>query len=210
MSQFSVFAVFVIVRSLMGFKSCGCSGFLDIPGWVFGGFDVAIAAKLLATPRRRQEAAVGLEQILTWWKSCSGGKRGRFVGLVLFLVSIVFIQLPICAPLRDVILGKPPVQSEIRYEGGLKLGQRGLIEAKINNHSMFAVEVMGVSKSCRCVATIEEPTGKTIPSNENLKLLLAVMPQKTGAFRQRVTLFLNHPKQFRVNIDVVGFVSGDE
>ncbi len=67
-----------------------------------------------------------------------------------------------------------------------------------------------MEQSCRCFELVEDPVSKIIPANEQILLSLAIKPNKSGPLHQRVNLFLDHPKQFRVNIDVVSSVKGEE
>jgi hypothetical protein len=51
---------------------------------------------------------------------------------------------------------------------------------------------------------------KIIRANERISLPLVIKPTKLGPLHQRVVLFLDHPRQFRLNVDVLNPVEGVE
>lgn len=208
LSVFSGFAVFSSVRMALGFRTCGCSGALELPSWLFTTLDVGIVVSLVSTPKKRRDVVSGIKELVAWWTSCDSARRGLVAGVLLSLVFVVSIQLPAVAPLRDLVLGKPPLQAVVEYQGEMVLNQKVTIHVDLCNHSFSDAKVVGVSRSCRCVHPLDDPSGKLIPFGDRTALPLSIVPDRTGPFHQRLILFVNHPKQFRLNVDVVGFVKG--
>ena len=207
---FGSFAIFASIRWLMGYGSCGCSGNLELPAWIFILLDIGIVAWFTAGSRRRLQVWTGLRELTSWWGSWSAEKRGQLAGLALFGGMILAIQLPFAAPLRAMALGEPPVQAIVRIDGDLSLNQESNGQVELWNHSSQPAKIVGLSRSCRCFDLNDSPFSKIISANEHITLPLVIKPEKTGPLHQRVELFLDHPKQFRMNVDVFGYVKGVE
>jgi hypothetical protein len=207
---FACFAIFASVRWALGYGSCGCSGSLELPAWIFILIDLAIVAWLSVAQVRRNQLGIGANRLTQIWASWTPEKRGRLVGLGLFAGLIIGFQLPLAAPLRAMVLGEPPILATVRIEEDLILNQetRGTVE--IWNHSSKPCKIIGLSRSCRCFNLVGKPNSKTIPANARISLPLVVKPNKLGPLHQRVELFVDHPKQFRVSVDVFGSVLGVE
>jgi hypothetical protein len=60
------------------------------------------------------------------------------------------------------------------------------------------------------IRILDDSKTNFVSGGEPLKLPLLIKPSKVGFLHQRVTLFLDHPKQFRLKIDLFGSVKGDE
>ena len=205
---FSVFALFATTRWLLGYGSCGCSGNLELPAWIFILLDAAIVGWFTVRFSGRLTLSLGwtaLRQKLSGW---SPEIRGRMAGLGLFAGLILGIQLPLAAPLRAMVLGVPPVQATVKLDGDLVLEQRQTGRVIIVNDSLQAGRIVGISSSCRCFDLSEDPVSKSIPAHGRIEIPLWIKPNKPGRLHQRVELFLDHPKQFRVNVDVLGSVKG--
>jgi hypothetical protein len=98
----------------------------------------------------------------------------------------------------------------VHIEGDLILNQEASGELKIHNRSGQSAKIIGISRSCRCFDLVEDLNSKIIPANGSLSLSLVVRPNRLGPLHQRVVLFLDHPKQFRMNVDVLGSVGAVE
>jgi hypothetical protein len=96
---FGFFAIFASGRWLLGYTSCGCSGKLELPAWVFIIIDVGIVVWFSATPVKQNLLKDGWQRLVSRWRAWSPEKRGRLSGLALFGGLIVGLQLPIAAPL---------------------------------------------------------------------------------------------------------------
>jgi hypothetical protein len=207
---FACFAIFASARWLLGYTSCGCAGKLELPAWLFILIDMAIVAWFSVASVQRSRLANGRSVLVNWWRDCSIEKRGRLAGLTLFAGLMIGLQLPIAASVRMMVFGEFPVVAIVKIDDELFFDQQSAASVELRNRSSDIARIIGISRSCRCFDLAEDPTSKIIPANGRLVLPLAIRPNKPGPLRQRVELFLNHPKQFRVKVDVVGFVKGVE
>lgn len=123
---------------------------------------------------------------------------------------IVCLQLPIAAPLRAMVLGKPPIDAVVRIDGDLILNQETVGKVRLSNASSRTATIIGVNRSCRCFDFRRDPVRQLVPSNGQLALPLVIKPNKLGPLHQRVVLFSDHPEQARVNVNLFGFVKGVE
>jgi hypothetical protein len=205
---FACFAIFASARWLLGYSSCGCSGKLELPAWLFILIDGGLLASFIATSNQRSRLLSGCRVIVSWWHRSPPEKRGRLAGLIVFGGLIIGLQLPITAPVRAMVLGESAIVAIVEEDEELLLGQQSHGNVELRNRSSQPAKIVGISRSCRCFDLAEDPTSKIIPANGRLVLPLAIKPNTLGPLHQRVELFLDHPKQFRVNIDVIGFVEG--
>jgi hypothetical protein len=205
---FASFAIFASIRFALGHSSCGCSGSLELPSWIFILIDVVIAGWFTLSDSQRSRVGVGFSQIQENWSAWSPEKRGRLVGLGLPAIFIFGLQLPIAAPLRAMVLGEPFLVATVKIDGDLILNQQTTGIVEILNRSSQPAKIIGISRSCRCFDLAVDPVSKIISASAGISLLLVIKPNKLGPLRQRVELFLDHPIQFRVNIDVLGSVKG--
>ncbi len=205
---FGLFASFGGIRWTMGYSSCGCSGNLELPGWMFIIIDVVIVCWFMRSPGQYLQTVSGLGLLRSYWSRKTSGVKGRLAGLVLFCLSVVSMQLPAAAPLRSILLGEPPIGATVTFDGPLTTERelRGTI--KITNRSDTSAGIIGVNRSCSCFDFVENPVMKNLAGGESVILPVRIKPKKSGQLHQRVVLFLDHPKQFRLNVDVIKFVSG--
>jgi hypothetical protein len=205
---FAFFAIFASARWLLGYNSCGCSGNLELPAWLFILIDSGIVVWFSATSVQRSRLKAGWHSLWCSWQSWSPEKRGRWAGGAVFGVLILGLQMPIAAPLRAVVAGEPLIITITRINGELFLNQETSGTAEIWNRSSRPAKIIGIARSCRCFDLIESPVSRIIPPHGHISLPIFVKPNKLGAVRQRVDLFLDHSKQFRVKIEFLGFVKG--
>jgi hypothetical protein len=92
----------------------------------------------------------------------------------------------------------------------LTLNQQYIGQVEFRNRSSQPARIIGVSRSCRCFDLAEDPISQIIPAKGRLVLPLVIKPNKLGPLRQRIELYLDHAKQFRVNVDVFSLVKVDE
>ena len=207
---FSAFAIFASIRWLLGYASCGCSGSLELPVWIFILIDLVIVAWLTLVGSQRSRVGVGFSQLLHNGSALSRETKGRWAGISSFACLIFVLQLPIAAPLRTMVLGELPLFAAVKTDRDLIFNQKTTGTVIIENRSSLSAKIIGFSRSCRCFDICDDPTSKIIPANDRLILPLEIKPNKIGPLHQRVELFLDHPDQFRVNVDVFGSVKGDQ
>jgi hypothetical protein len=128
--------------------------------------------------------------------------------LSLFVI-VALSNLAAMAPLRAAILNGAPITSEVQLLSELTIGSE--FEAKVTlwNRSGDVAQIIGQSKSCSCITLAETLYGRTIPAYEHISIPVSIRPNKLGSLHQRVTVFLSHSKQFRVNVDIIGQVFGE-
>jgi hypothetical protein len=205
---FEFFVLFASVRWLMGYTSCGCSGNLELPAWMFILIDFGIVGWFSTTSNQRNNLAAGCRMLWSSWQNWPPEKRGRWAGLIIFGGLVIGMQLPFAAPLRAMIVGESTIIAVTHLDGELFLNRGAKGTVVIHNRSSQPAKIIGISRSCRCFDLTEYPISKTIPANGRLVLPLVIKPNRLGPLHQRIGLFLDHSKQFRVNVDVVSSISG--
>jgi hypothetical protein len=207
---FASFAIFASVRLAMGYKSCGCSGSLEIPAWVFIVIDLGIVAWFAGTGRSRRRLLDGSRFLVHQWSECTPDRRGRWAGLLVFALLLVALQQPIINPVRAFLFSESPIKSVLYLDAeDLMVNQLSTGYVELLNRSLQPAKIVGLTKSCRCFDFGEDPISTVIPTNGKVKLPLLIKPTRSGSLQQRVELYLDHPKQFRLKIDVVKNVKGE-
>jgi hypothetical protein len=199
---FSAFAIFAAIRILMGYQSCGCSGGLEIPAWVFLLIDIAIVAYFLRSQASRRAVSAGGKSLLNSWNATSSDRRGQLAGIGLFAFAVLLLQLPMANPLRAAILGSPQIIATVKVADSLQFGRTATGVVEISNQSGSPAKVIGLSRSCSCFNTVDDPFGVVIAANQSVVIPIEVEPKSRGPLHQRVVLFIDHPGQFRVNCDL--------
>jgi hypothetical protein len=207
---FLFFTLFASARWLLGYTSCGCSGNLELPAWLFILIDGGIVAWFSVRSPQRSRFKGGHDVVASWWLNSSSEKRGRIAGMVLFGGMLLAIQLPMAAPLRSMVVGESLIVAITTIEGELFLNQETSGSVEIWNRSSQPAKIIGIARSCRCFDLLDNPISQIIPANGRLVLPLAIKPNKLGPLHQRIELYLDHPKWFRVTVEVVSSVSGVE
>lgn len=199
---FSGFAIFVSIRLLLGYRSCGCSGGFEIPAWVFFLIDIAIVFCFLRSRVGRADVMVGGRVLLDSWNALSSERRGQLAGVGLFAFAVLLLQLPMATPLRAAIFGSPQIIGTVRLHGSLQFGQTAKGAVEISNRSGSPAKIIGLSRSCSCFSTVGDLYGEIVFANQSVTIPIEVKPSKSGPLHQRVVLFVEHPEQFRVNCDL--------
>ncbi len=207
---FAIFAIFAGTRWAQGYTSCGCAGSMEFPPWTFMMLDLSIVTWFLSSTARRSVEFDGALELLNWWNGWSSGAKGRLAGLILFVSCLGFVQLPIAAPIRAAVLSEPPIQPIVQFNGELVVGIESIVEVEIWNRFMRPVKIVGMQRSCNCIELPKGTIGEIISGNGRFSLPLVVTPKKSGPMHQRIVLFLDHPLQFRMNIDVLGSTKGEK
>lgn len=207
---FGAFAVFGFIRWWLGYSTCGCSGNIEIPLWVFLLIDVGIIGTLIATRTRRAQISAGVRELIAWWNELSSANRGRLVGLGLFLAILLGLQLPAAASLRGSLLGVPSVTASVSFDEELVFGEKTTGVVEIWNRSKRPVKIVGSTLSCKCLELVPTSSSNVVEVDGSILLPFRISPTRPGALHQRVSFFLDHPKQFRVNAEVLGFVNGEK
>lgn len=207
---FACFAIFSLSRWLTGYSSCGCSGNMELPIWFFILIDVIIVTWFMRSPFARVEFFRGFQQIRKFWNSIDLSKRGRWAGFAVLLIVLVAIQFSFATPVRSMLFGSPMIKAIVSFDEKLSYNRESTGVVEIINNSRQSAKIIGMSRSCRCFDLADSPISMSIPASDRLVLPLVIKPIKSGPLHQRVELYLDHPKQFRVDINVVDFVSGEK
>ena len=206
---FASFGLFAGTRWLLGYGSCGCSGNLELPAWVFISIDAATVAWFVRTQAARGRVLAGFNHLMGLWNGWSPERRGRWAGGAMMVGLMFGMQLPIAAPLRAMMFGEDVIQAIVKINDDLVLDQQQTGQVELVNQSFKPAKIIGITRSCRCFDINEDPLSQIIPANGRLTLPLVIQPNKLGPLHQRVELYLDHPKQFRVNVTVVSSVKGE-
>jgi hypothetical protein len=60
--------------------------------------------------------------------------------------------------------------------------------------------------SCSCLSIADDLAARELPARGHTLLPIWITPPQTGKLHQRLTIFLEHPERFRIDVEVVGFV----
>jgi len=195
---FGLFGTYATVRWLLGYHSCGYAGVIQVPILYFVILDFSICA-YFAFSVVGNFWAIGQR----WWKDLSQSSRGRLAASAAVISLLLVFQFPFAARLRGQILGDGPIRSEVAFSDQLQVGRTVTCEVSIFNSSGSKTKVVGAENSCTCIG-FPNVDGVEIPPGSSHKLSLTVRPTSPRRIHQRVVLFMDHPEQFRMNIDVVG------
>jgi hypothetical protein len=193
---FTSFGLFATARWLMGYGACGCSGNLELPAWVFILIDGAIVAWFVRTLVARDRIGCGLDTLTKDFRNASFGLN--WLGLISgFLVAgvilfLFFAKLATDKPVfaNNVDLGKITQKANLEFD------------VQVQNHSQIPVNIVGVKSSCNCLTFLDRPVmilpGQTVEINGIIGF------RQSGRFLNRVVLFLDHPQQRTVAVDIFG------
>lgn len=197
---FGLFGFYAFTRWMQGFSNCGCAGIVQIPTFVFIILDFSIFAFFSLSIRKTFRPIMR-----RWWSELSNASRGRLAAILVFFTAVVILQFPFAASLRNRVFFQSPLRAEVVFVGQLELGQQSTCKVAIENVSQHTASVVGVQKSCVCVG-IKNILGVEFLPGQSKNITLNLLPNTVGRLHQRIVVFLDHPDQFRMNIDVVGNV----
>ncbi len=201
---FASFGIFAAIRWSLGYTSCGCSGNLELPPWVFILIDVGILIGLLSFNAFRYAIPAGYRGLKLRYLQIPKHRKGQLAGFMAAVAIFVSLELEILSPLRARLLGDSPILATALISENMTVGMPSFSSVSIINRSNLPARVVGFSKSCSCVEFKAEPI--LIPANSTWNTEITIVPKIVGNFHQRVVFFLDHPDQFRLKIDVLGNV----
>ncbi len=108
------------------------------------------------------------------------------------------------ASFRANLFSEQLIKVRINLPARLQVSEKSTGEVEIHNQSAIDAKIIGMDLSCRCFE-LDEPIGLVLAANSIRKIDFRIVPMKQGEVRQRAVLFLDHPEQFRLTIDLVGF-----
>ena len=201
---FGLFAIFATFRWLLGNATCGCAGLIQLPTWWFVILDLSLTSLFALFAWALKGNFQGLS-VMNWWNRQSSSRRGIFSAVALVVFSILFLQLPATSEFRAKLFGELPLKSVSMVDGVLSLGQVSDGEVWIYNRSASPAKIVGEQRSCSCFH-FKDVVGMVVPENGKQKVSMVITPNKPGVMTQRAILYLDHPEQFRLRVEVVGIV----
>ena len=201
---FLFLGAFSISKWYLGSSSCACAGVFRLPIWIFITIDFAFATLFFLLFRLDQlpRTEFGLSQI--WRTIARRASPGTMVALVLFTVFLVWLQFPSSASFRATLFGEQLIKAYLSVPERLQVAETSIGEVEIHNKSATDAKIVGMDVSCRCFE-LDEPIGLVLAANSIRKIDFRIIPSKQGEVHQRAVLFLDHPEQFRMSIDLLGF-----
>lgn len=198
-AAFAALALVSLYNVALGKTNCGCLGVVSVhPGWFLCVDFIAIALLAFIRPRN---TAIAIE---TTSSIVSRSELGTLCGLAVVALLFALTQLPQVRTITNKFLLGKFVEASVVHIGTPNMLETVETEVQIQNQSSQPVTILGVNKSCSCVVP-EDVAYSAIPAFGELVVKVAVTPNGTGVFHQRVVFFLDSPHQFSVSADLVGF-----
>jgi hypothetical protein len=204
LGSFGSFALIGVIRTGLGYESCGCFGPLTLPVWPVAIFDAIVVGCLTTAatgwrgPRTiifgpaRIELQEHINVLHPAW-------AGTVLGVLAF-IGVLAID-PSGAP--QFLFGASSISGERTTIDGLRVGATVDVPLNLKNQTAYPATVIGATRSCGCIL-IDVRAVKILPG-ESKTIHAHVTPKNIGRFHQRVLVFVDHPKQHRVVLDIFGF-----
>lgn len=181
---------------LYGASSCGCFGALRVPPYAMAILDGGILCYLLSLrffarlPERQQEKQITMsaEQY---------GIAAAIVGISAFVLVARHID-----DSRSAITSDPVTITDIA------VGEERDLSFRVYNRTQYPTEIVGSEKSCSCLTV--DLHRVQIPPLGFKDLEVRYRPRVAGESVQKLQLFLSHPSQRWLTLDLRSSVSGGE
>lgn len=200
LATFLVFTSASLFRMLNGYESCGCLGVITFPNW--GMLLVDIGALCVIWISRPLSTAPLTTELFTIFRKSDGLVMGRVFGVVTIAIFIASVHLETLHPVKRLLLGNKPISGKVVLPKNLRQGNSIETVIQIQNTSATPTRVTGATTSCKCLSLNNPFT--TICANSKVEIPLNVTITVDGIFHQRVILFIDHPKQNWIAIDLYG------
>jgi hypothetical protein len=176
---------------------------IEISPWVTFSLNLSILFCLLAFAVQLNGRAT--ERGPEWkrgmlWRQVSDSQRGAVVGVVVLGLCLVGWEYGG----RYFTFDSKKITTELVELKRLEVGVESSFLVIVKNKSAVPARIVGVETSCDCVAA--DAVGRQVVAHSSVEIPIAVTPNKTGYFHQKMRFFIDHPEQFRVNVDVFGSV----
>ena len=197
-ATFVVFGVVSVFRWAVGEASCGCLGVVEVPPWV--SFTISILVVVFSAIQLRCLQKSQLQQ------SIEDGQAKRVFEVLGIATGFFVFAFVACLQMGSLHSSSSnSVFATVTLPSELVEGRKQTIDVSLTNRSKSKATIVGANTSCRCV--LADKTYKPILPGKTSSCQLTIRPKKSGAFRQRVILYINHPDQTIVKLDLVGHVS---
>lgn len=200
----SLFFLFVLVSSsrfVLGFQSCGCFGVLEVPQWTSLLLSIVVLALLVFQ--------CGLTEVLKTYRSGFCGIRSWMAKYQLEIlgasIAISLFMIVTYRPVKESIaqwLGQRTVAASPVLVDDVTLGDSKRGTATLTNTSNAVVSVLGIEKSCVCIALDFRKT--IIAPGKSAVISFQITPKQTGDFHHRLICFLDSRHQQRVGVEILG------
>ena len=202
---FSGLLLVSIVKWVSGATSCGCLGAWELhPGWMVI-IDAEVILWLLCSSRGTPRLRSALREIGHYIRK-SQPRWGQQAGLILLLVSIGMVHTDIFRPIRLHLFGEPQIIGEdLLLTEAIQLGESTVATVLVSNRSEVEAKLLGLNTSCTCME-LQGYLPDQVEGNANTTFDVRITGLREGRLRQRLLLFIDHPKQFGVPINVRGNV----
>lgn len=195
-----LFTVFAIVSaSRLGLASCNCLGPVDVPAYWFFAFDSAVIVILILITMLGREgwrtpmkwASVGFVQLFE--------DRYLFISVSVLSVALILWQIGNKQDMSNQ-------NSKIQYPRIVDFGEVKLSEGVVNTHFVLGnlfhedLVIIGAETSCSCLIVDKIHKIPPIKPGDSIKLRVAIVPTRTGEFRQAIDLHVNHIKNNRIRV----------
>jgi hypothetical protein len=189
---FAAFAIFASTRLVMGYKSCGCSGSLEIPAWVFIFADLVIICWFTICGSLRSRNGWSIRNLMILFDSKFAA--GVFCAVIFCLMQSVTI--------RDLIrwnLGEMALSASVSdIEASADKWKAKIV---VKNIIEVPVEIISTSRSCNCVE-FQGEIGAIPPGGERIFQVSINRNYETSrSSLQRVLLFLDAKGQRQLPVD---------
>jgi hypothetical protein len=198
---FAAFSGASVYLALIGQRSCGCFGKVEISPWITAAFDIFAVGALLSTRPALPARIYG------FWKN-DPLRLGAGLVLLLSLASV--------APLtysQDFADGLGRIRGEmIRVEPSVTwldagaAGETREFTVRVHNASDRTVRVVGGTTTCQCETAFDLPITLD-PKQTSSVRIRATLRGSPGTFQQRFDLMVDHPEQRWVVGRFAGIVS---
>jgi hypothetical protein len=181
-----------------------CAGAFQVPPWLFFGIDIGVVICFFGFEQSRKAILNGMIESLKAVNSLTPARKGQLVGGIGLLVVFLALQIDAFASVRGSLFGEPMIAARLKLVDELTVGDVVHANVMVSNLSNHSATIVGTEKSCSCVDFVSDVI--VIPPKSKSLFAISISPEKAGRFHQRLVLFLDHPNQFRMNVDVLGNV----
>jgi hypothetical protein len=203
---FTGFFLFNLVRFAGGETTCACSGFFEIPIWITLLLDLSVVCFFLHSRHRRQEAIHGAKDLHAIFAGTNPIVGGIAAGAGFLTVVVVAFPTLGFGSIVERLFANEAIEAKVTFQDDLQAGKQKLIEIAIRNNSDWPAKFVGVQGSCSCLSIADDLAARELPARGHTLLPIWITPPQTGKLHQRLTIFLEHPERFRIDVEVVGFV----
>jgi len=198
---FAGFWSFSLIRLLLGYTSCGCTGNIDLPPWASLILNNTIVVVLMLCRPNIQTLGQVLAKYSNPFRSGLNWGRVSAVGVAILLLAAA--QLPAISSRLGMVPNVSGMVVDLPRQ--LDVGRAVEVHATLHNRLDQPVMILGFSKSCTCITDSGTAPRLILPASK-VEFSIRITPHKPGRFRQRVICYVNVPGQNSVPLELSSFV----